>query len=91
MHPEDIKAEIRKRNGTVAAFIRSNNLPVSGVSDLLNGRISRPVARAIASELNLPVTLVFPNISLTRPRPASYKKETKPIRESRKREVAVAS
>jgi lambda repressor-like predicted transcriptional regulator len=91
MHPEDIKAELRKRNGSIANFIRANKLPVSGVSDLLGGRISRRVARAIASELNLPVTLVFPNISLTRPRPTSYKKETKPICQSRKREVEVAS
>jgi lambda repressor-like predicted transcriptional regulator len=86
MHPEDIKAEIRKRNGSVAAFIRAKNLPVSGVSDLLNGKISRPVAHAIAEELNLPVTFVFPSLSPERRRRASKNSDTKPIRAARHRQ-----
>jgi lambda repressor-like predicted transcriptional regulator len=90
MHPEDIKAEIRKRNGSVAAFIRARNLPVSGVSDLLNGKISRPVANAIANELNLPVTFVFPGLSPERRRRASKNLDVKPNRPARHRQNSPA-
>jgi lambda repressor-like predicted transcriptional regulator len=91
MHPEDIKAELRKRHGTLASFTKARKLPPCGVSNMLSGKVSRPVANAIADELNLPVTFVFPHVSPTRTRRTSKKNETKPIRESRKREVAVAS
>jgi lambda repressor-like predicted transcriptional regulator len=62
MHPEDIKAELRKRHGSMTAFAEARGLPRQSVSNLLCGRISRPVAKAIAEELNMPLKLVFPDI-----------------------------
>lgn len=47
MHPEDIKAELRKRFGTVFAFEDAANLPRKSVSDFLRGRSSRRVRDAI--------------------------------------------
>jgi len=47
MHPEDIKAELRKRFGTVLAFEDAANLPRKSVSDFLRGRSSRRVRDAI--------------------------------------------
>lgn len=51
MHPEDVKAEIRKRFGTVARFIEENDLPATGVSDLFRGRTSRRVREAVEGVL----------------------------------------
>ena len=47
MHPEDIKAAIRKRHGSVNAFVSAMNLPTTGVSDFFRGRPSKRVADAI--------------------------------------------
>lgn len=47
MHPEDIKAAIRKRFGSVAAFVAENDLPATGVSDLFRGRTSKRVREAV--------------------------------------------
>lgn len=51
IHPEDIKAGIRKRYGSVAAFERCNDLPAKSVSDLLRGRVSARVEDAIKKAL----------------------------------------
>ena len=51
MHPEDVKAAIRKRYGTVARFVSEHNLPTSGVSDLFRGRTSARVANAVEKVL----------------------------------------
>ncbi len=51
MHPEDVKAAIRKRFGTVARFIEERNLPKTGVSDLFRGRTSRHVRDAVEEVL----------------------------------------
>ena len=51
MHPEDVKAAIRKRYGTVARFVSVHNLPTSGVSDLFRGRTSARVANAVEKVL----------------------------------------
>jgi lambda repressor-like predicted transcriptional regulator len=99
MHPEDIKAEIRKRHGSMIAFAEARGLPRQGVSNLLNGRISRPVAKAIAKELNMPLKLVFPDIKPFAYAKASLKNDDNDICESRKqcgvvrgeRALAVAS
>ncbi|MBY0306980.1 MAG: helix-turn-helix domain-containing protein [Sphingomonas sp.] len=47
MHPEDIKAAIRKRFGTVGQFVEQNGLPKTGVSDLFRGRTSKRVRDAV--------------------------------------------
>lgn len=54
MHPEDVKAAIRKRFATVAAFERRFNLPSKSVHDLLRGRPSARVEEAINSVISKP-------------------------------------
>ncbi|RJF91147.1 hypothetical protein D3876_13525 [Sphingomonas cavernae] len=56
MHPEDVKAEIRKRFRTVASFERSFNLPGKSVTDLLRGYKSQRVSDAIQSVISRPVS-----------------------------------
>jgi len=51
MHPADVRAALQKRFGTVGAFIAANNLPVTGVSDVLRGRTSKRVREAIEAVL----------------------------------------
>ncbi|MEL7681110.1 helix-turn-helix domain-containing protein [Citromicrobium bathyomarinum] len=51
MHPEDVKAAIRKKYGTVARFVKQHDLPTSGVSDLFRGRTSARVANAVEKVL----------------------------------------
>jgi hypothetical protein len=51
MHPEDVKAELRKRFGTIARFVAIHDLPETGVSDLLRGRTSQRVQDAVESAL----------------------------------------
>ncbi|WP_425475247.1 helix-turn-helix domain-containing protein [Sphingomonas silueang] len=60
-HPEDIKAAIRKRFRTIAAFERSAGLPKRSVKDVLRGRSRPTVARAIADGIGKPVHKLFPN------------------------------
>lgn len=47
MHPEDIKAALRKEYGSVFAFEDANDLPRKSVSDFLRGRTNRRVRDAI--------------------------------------------
>lgn len=51
MHPEDVKAAIRKRFGTIARFIAERDLPATGVTDLFRGRTSRRVRDAVEEVL----------------------------------------
>jgi lambda repressor-like predicted transcriptional regulator len=56
MHPEDVKAAIRKRFATVSAFERRYELPLKSVHDLLRGRASARVEKAIKSVIERPVS-----------------------------------
>jgi lambda repressor-like predicted transcriptional regulator len=56
LHPEDVKAALKKRFRSVAAFERSQGLPEKSVNDVLRGRASARVAAAIESALNKPMT-----------------------------------
>ena len=47
MHPEDIKAAIRKRFGSLKAFEEHEGLPRKAVTDILRGRSNRRVSDAI--------------------------------------------
>lgn len=47
IHREDIKAAIRKRFGSVAAFEREQALPTKSVNEVLRGRSNRRVSDAI--------------------------------------------
>jgi hypothetical protein len=51
LDPEDIKATLRKRHGTVLAFAQTRGLKYQGVRDFLRGRPSAAVATAIEAEL----------------------------------------
>ncbi len=60
-HPEDIKAALRKRYGSVAAFERAACLPCRSVKDVLQGRSRPTIALAIADDLGVSVQELFPN------------------------------
>lgn len=60
LHPVDIKAELKKRYGSVLAFERARGLPFESVRDVLRGRRSRRVAEVIADELGLDMQEQFP-------------------------------
>ena len=47
MHKEDVKAVLRKRFGSVAAFERAEGLASQSVSEVLRGRPSRRTRDAI--------------------------------------------
>lgn len=53
MHREDIKAELRKRHGTLGAFAKARGLKSQAVVDWLRGRPSAAVGRVIATELGV--------------------------------------
>ena len=55
-HPEDIKADIRKRYGSVAAFERHYKLPPLSVRDILRGKKRGRIARVLAHDLGIPLT-----------------------------------
>ncbi|MFN7400323.1 MAG: helix-turn-helix domain-containing protein [Sandaracinobacter sp.] len=59
MHREDIKAELRKRYGSLIAFERAKGLPTASVKDVLRGRSVARTRRAVAEELGKPVEQVF--------------------------------
>jgi Ner family transcriptional regulator len=59
-HPEDVKADLRKRYGSIAAFERKLGLPERSVKDVLRGRSRPTVAQAIADALDVHVRYLFP-------------------------------
>lgn len=63
-HREDIKAAIRKRYGSTAAFEAARGLPSRSVTDVLRGKPSERTTIAIAEELGMPVADV---LRVTRP------------------------
>lgn len=60
-HREDIKAELRKKHGSVAEFERRTGLPKRSVKDVLDGKSRPEVAKAVAVALNRAPHLVFPD------------------------------
>lgn len=59
MHPEDIKAAIRKTHGSLTKFERARGLKDRSVTDVLRGKTSRHTAEAIAAELGHTVESLF--------------------------------
>lgn len=53
MHPEDIKAALRKKYGSVFAFEDAKDLPRKSVSDFLRGRPNQRVKDAIAKVVSV--------------------------------------
>ena len=62
IHPEDIKAAIRKRYRSMAAFERANRLGSRSVTDVLLGRKRPKTAKAISKLLGHDVKVLFPGI-----------------------------
>jgi|GEM_PF-1145084 len=62
IHPEDIKAAIRKRFGSLAAFERTRGLAKRSVTDVLMGKTARPTAEIVAAELGHTVETLFPGV-----------------------------
>lgn len=56
MDREDVKAELRKRFGTIGLFEAEHGLPKKSVSDLLRGRASQRVSDAVESALSKPLS-----------------------------------
>lgn len=59
-HREDLKADLRKRFGSIAAFERAYGLPARSVKDVMRGKSRPAVAQAIADALNVHVRYLFP-------------------------------
>lgn len=59
-HPEDIKAALRKKYGTLVAFERAKELPSNSARDVLRGKTVAKTAVAIADELETSVHVLFP-------------------------------
>lgn len=60
LHKEDIKAELRKRFGTLVAFEAKAGRPAGSVKDVLRGRASSETEAAIAAVLEEPLHKLFP-------------------------------
>lgn len=55
MHPEDVKAALRKRYRSIAAFEVEKALPTKSVHDVLRGRPNARVKGAIEAALASPI------------------------------------
>jgi lambda repressor-like predicted transcriptional regulator len=55
LHPEEVKAQLRMRYGTLTAFEKALGLPLRSVSFLLQGKAIMPTAEAIADALDIPL------------------------------------
>lgn len=62
IHPEDIKAAIRKKHGSIAHFERTRGLKRRSVTDVLIGKRARPTAEVVAAELGHTAESLFPHI-----------------------------
>jgi lambda repressor-like predicted transcriptional regulator len=62
-HPEDVKAAIRKRFGSLAKFEREHGLPAESVSNLLRGFKSRRVASVVDAVIAIEAASVAPSLS----------------------------
>lgn len=51
LHPVDVKAVIKRRFITITEFERLHKLPANSVHDVLRGRTSKRVSKAIESVL----------------------------------------
>lgn len=70
MHPEDIKASIRKRNTSQSGIAASLGITVMTVSHVINGRgKSARVAKRISEVIGLPVDEIWPGKYSTNVKP----------------------
>lgn len=55
LHPEEVKAQLRMRFGTITEFERVRGIAHRSVSQLLLGKAILPAAEAIADALDIPL------------------------------------
>lgn len=60
MHPEDVKAEIRKRGTTVAGLAKANGLSVQTLSRAIHARTSAAAESIIADFIGRPAKDIWP-------------------------------
>lgn len=63
-HPEDVKAAIRKRFGSLTKFEERHRLPRQSVADLLRGRTSARVAAVVNAVLVMEDAVAAPRPSV---------------------------
>lgn len=61
MHPEDIKASLRKLHSSMAEIARELGVSRTTVGSVVKGMRSRRIERAISDKLGKPLHEVFPN------------------------------
>lgn len=77
MHPEDIKAAIRKNKENFKTIAKTLGISDTTVNHVVHGRgVSAPVAQRIAVITGLPVSRLFPG-KYTKP-PKAFKARSKP-------------
>jgi lambda repressor-like predicted transcriptional regulator len=59
-HPEEIKAALRIKHGSLYKFEKKADLPRKSVADVLRGRAVAKTAEAIAKDLGRSVQELFP-------------------------------
>ena len=64
IHKEDVKAALRKRYRSLAAFERAQCLPAESVADVLRGRSVKRTAQAIADALGVEIQGCTPAASV---------------------------
>ena len=62
-HPEDVKAAIRKRFGSLAKFEREHGLPVESVTNLLRGQKSARVAAVVDAVIAIEAASIAPSLT----------------------------
>lgn len=62
-HPEDVKAAIRKRFGSLTKFENDHGLFRGAVTDLLRGKISANVALVVNAALVMEAATVAPRLT----------------------------
>lgn len=67
LHPEDVKAAIRKRFGSLLKFEENEGLPRQSVTDLLRGKASARVAAAVNQVLSDAAVTATPKASSGKP------------------------
>ncbi|MGE4321783.1 MAG: helix-turn-helix domain-containing protein [Sphingobium sp.] len=61
MHPEDIKAAIRKRGRTITALAEAHGLPKQVVSMAISARVSARAEAVIADFIDVPPQAIWPS------------------------------
>jgi lambda repressor-like predicted transcriptional regulator len=76
-HPEDIKAAIRKRFGSLTKFEHEHGLALQAVCDLLRGRTSAKTAKVVNAVLVMEDAVAAPKptnmMDVSRKMPASHR------------------